>query len=564
MLRDYQQYAINQIFNYLNTTTGNGVVCMPTGVGKSHVISGTIEQGMAWRYNTRWMILTNVKELIQQNFNKLIDAWPHAPAGIYSAGLGRKEALPITFGGIQSAVNNPELFGFIDLLFIDECQFLNPQADGLYMQFIKALKVKNPNLRVIGLTATPWRMGMGHIVDGTIFHHVICDMTGLDAFNWFIDQGYIVRLVARPTETKLDLSGVSISKGDFAQGQLQKAVDHAETTSRALYEACYWGQNRRAWLVFASGIEHAQHISDELNRMGVKSTYVHSNLDKEFGKGERDKRIAAFRRGEYRAIVNYGILTTGFDDPRIDMIIMLRPTLSVPLWVQMLGRGTRTDYYLGNYPRSILDTVEGRLWAIQNSQKHDCLVLDFARNTQRLGPINDPLIPRKKGEGTGEVPIKLCAIGKMKNPASGCGTMNHTRNKYCDGCHAEFDFTVKITQVAGTEDLIVSDQPIIDLLPVNNVFYSKHTAPSGNVSLRVDYYSGKKRYTEFVALENDHKFIQKKAEAWWLTRFKLTGVPPTVDAALPYANRTYLREPTAIRVWTNKKPYPEIVGYEYE
>src|SRR5690606_36427951 len=130
-----------------------------------------------------------------------------------------------------------------------------------------------------------------------------------------------------------------------------------------------------------SGIEHAEHIAEFLTRFGIDCAAVHSKQSAEYN----DKAILAFKEGSLRAIVNYGKLTTGFNHPGIDAIAMFRPTMSVPLWVQMLGRGTRP--------------ADG---------KKDCLVLDYARNTPRLGPINDPVIPRRKGEGGGDPPVKVC------------------------------------------------------------------------------------------------------------------------------------------------------------
>ena len=152
--------------------------------------------------------------------------------------------------------------------------------------------------------------------------------------------------------------------------------------------------------------------------------------------------IRRFKRFELRAIVNYGKLTTGFNHEGIDFIIMLRPTMSVGLWVQMLGRATRP--------------CEG---------KENALVLDFARNTPRLGPINDPAIPNKKGNKTGDLPVKIC---------EGCGVYNHISARKCDACGTPFEFQVKIVERAGTEELIKQPEAlVIDYFDVNHVVYKK-------------------------------------------------------------------------------------------
>jgi DNA repair protein RadD len=167
---------------------------------------------------------------------------------------------------------------------------------------------------------------------------------------------------------------------------LQAAVDDADITYRALTEAVQIGQSRRSWTAFASGIDHAIHIAEMLRgTFGIDAAEVHSKMPEK----ERDRRIEAYKRGELRCIVNKDILTTGFDHPPIDLILMLRPTMSTGLWVQMLGRGTRpydpaVHGYLPGFP----------------TKKYDCCVLDYAGNTRRLGPINDPVIPKPKGQRT--------------------------------------------------------------------------------------------------------------------------------------------------------------------
>lgn len=568
-LRPYQQDAINALFRYFRNSTGNPVVAMPTGTGKSHVIGGFLQQALALYPTTTAMVLTHVKELVKQDFDKLVDAWPEAPAGIYSAGLNQKNGtMPITVGGVASVITWVEDDAFtqrIDLLFIDECHLANDNVDSLYARIIAKLKAINPYLKVIGLTATPWRTGQGHLLEGGIFTDMAIDMTGLAAFNWFIAEGYLVKLIPRPTYTQFDLTGVGMTGGDYNQAQASKAVDKYEITLRALQELCYYGQDRHSWLLFASGVDHADHICEMLNAMGIPTTVVHRGIPQK----ERDQRIRDFKAGKYRAIVNNNILTTGFDHPAIDLIGMLRATMSPGLWVQMLGRGTRPLYDIGNYPPSILDTIEGRFWAMQNALKQNCLVLDFAGNTGRLGPINDPMIPRKgKGLG-GDAPIKKCETKRLVRHADGtqpegCGVWNHASARVCDYCHEHFDFSVKYEETSSNADLIISEPVDLEWIDINNVFYSKHVGPSGTPTLRVDYYSGKKRYSDFICLEHT-TYPGVKAKGWWKARFRGEGVPPTVDQALPYANSTWLKTPLRIQIWANKPGgKPDILHYEYE
>ena len=157
---------------------------------------------------------------------------------------------------------------------------------------------------------------------------------------------------------------------------------------------------------------------------------------------DRDSAILGFKSGKYQAIVNYGVLTTGFDFPEIDMIAVLRPTKSSGLWVQMLGRGTR-PVYGDNFDLTLRD---GRLEAIRNGDAPNCLVLDFARNTERLGPINDPVMPNPKGKGKGgEAPVKLCPH---------CNSYNHASATICSFCGGEMPRTLKFEPTSSNAVLI--------------------------------------------------------------------------------------------------------------
>lgn len=528
-LRAYQNEAVESVINYFTEgNTGNPVIAMPTGTGKSLVIAGLVKRIIQGWPGQRLMVLTHVKELIEQNADKMQKLWPQSPTGVYSAGLNQRDTLmPIIFGGAASVVNCIPKFGRRDLLLIDECHLLSPKADTTYQHIISGLRDVNPALKVIGLSATPYRLGQGMITDGGLFTDICCDMTGVDAFNRFIAEGFLVPLYPRRTKTELDVSEVGMSNGDFAQNALQAAVDKQDVTYKALIELCEAGENRNAWLIFASGIEHAEHIAEMLVSFGVAAAAVHSKMPEK----ERDRRIAAYKSGALRCLVNNGVLTTGFDHPPLDLIGMLRPTMSPGLWVQMLGRGTRPSPETG---------------------KTDCLVLDFAGNTRRLGPINDPKIPRKKGKGGGDAPVKICEA---------CGTYNHAAARECVFCGEEFTFQTKIVASAGTDELIRSDIPVIEFFDVQQVFYYLHEKIGSPPQIKVEYFcsGGLQRFIEFVQLEHSG-FPGKRSRDWWRQRFPGDFVPDTTAEALQTI--TQLRVPCRIKVWVNKK-YPEVLNYEY-
>lgn len=525
-LRPYQEDAIAALYSYFEENAGNPIVAMPTGTGKSLVI-GEFLRSVYTRYpNQRIMMLTHVKELIEQNMKKLLTLWPSAPAGIYSAGLDRRDTgAKITFAGIASVAKRPEEFGHQDLILIDECHLVSQKNNTRYRQFVDALLKVNPHLKVIGFTATPYRLGAGHLTEGGLFTDVCFDLTGREAFNKLIADGYLARLVPKRTATELDVDTVRQQGGEYVLKDLQVAVDQEAVTRAALLEARELAAERKHWLVFATGVEHAEHIAGMLVDMGIAATTVHSKIP---GK-ERDRRIADFKAGRYQAMVNNNVLTTGFDFPSIDCIVMLRPTQSPGLWVQMLGRGTRP--------------AEG---------KENCLVLDFAGNTRRLGPINDPVLPRKRGEGPkGQAPVRICEE---------CGTYNHASARECEECGAVFPRQVKIKTSASTDELIAGDTPVVESLAVQRVVYRRHEKLGRPPTLRVDYYCGLRRFSEWVCFEHPG-FPGKKARDWWRAHTTETSPPPaTVEEALSRLKE--IETPSHIRVWLNRK-YPEVLGHDF-
>lgn len=515
--------------------------------GKSIVIGGFIKK-VYFQYPTqRIMMLTHVKELIEQNYDKLLRLWPTAPAGIYSAGVGRKDThAKITFAGIQSVVKLPHLFGHIDLIIVDEAHLVSPKEDTSYHSFIKALKEVNPYIKVVGLTATPYRLGLGMLTGGGLFTDICYDLTTLSAFNRLIGEGFIAPLVPRHTGEQLDLSGVGMSGGEFKNKDLQEAVDKEAITYKALTESLELGHDRKHWLVFATGIAHAENIASMLDSMGVSAAVIHGNLNKT----KREEILADFKKGKYQALVNNNVLTTGFDFPAIDMIIMLRPTNSPGLWVQMLGRGTRPVYADG----FDLEVESERLAAIAAGPKQNCLVLDFAGNTTRLGPINDPVIPTPKGKKQGgAAPVRLCEQ---------CQTYNHASVRVCEQCGFEFPVNVKFGFRASAAALISDGGIQMEVFEVNRVTYSPHSKRDRPDAIKVDYYCGIRKFSTYVCIEHGG-FAAKKALEWWREHWpdnEQLVEPSSTAIALEMVDQ--LKEPTHIRVWLNKK-YPEIKAYNF-
>jgi len=525
--RYYQKEAVEATWDFLFSGKGNPVIACPTGTGKSLIIAEFVKKACLKYPKTRVMMLTHVKELIAQNYSKLLDQWPTAPAGIYSAGLSQKEAgFPVTFGGRGSVINNLEGFGRKDIIIIDECHLVSTKQNSQYIKIIEHFKKKNKNIKVIGLSATPYRMGQGLLTDGGIFDGFSYDNTNLEDFNRLIDEGFLCPLYPKKTALQLDLSNVRSQSDDYVLKSLQEEINKDELTKNAVRESIvsFKETMRRKILVFASGIEHAESITRIFKEYGLPAVCVHSKIKEK----ERDKRIQLFKDNAVPVIVNNGILTTGHDIPDLDMIVMLRPTKSTALWVQMLGRGTRV------YP-----------------DKDYCLVLDFSGNTERLGAINDPVIPAKKGKkkGNGGAPVKVCPK---------CNHYNHASVRECVNCGFVFPKQNKITVKASNAELIKRRQDSVKELKVKSIIYSRHTKATTCDSLKVTYVCGLRMFSEYVCLEHDG-YARHKAKIWWEERCNFP-VPDSIDEALELTQD--LKEPKSIVVDTFPK-YPEITGYVF-
>lgn len=530
-LRYYQADAIDSLYSYFARLRGNPLVAMPTGTGKSIVIAEFIRRVFLAYPTQRIMMLTHVKELIVQNLAELLTLWPTAPAGVYSAGVGRKEtSFPITFAGIASVAKRAKAFGHIDLILVDEAHLVSVDQNTLYRSFLAELKVTNPAIKVIGFTATTYRAGLGSLTNGGLFTDVCYDITTMEAFNRLVAEGWMAPLIPKRTAMEYDTAAVKARGGEFIQHDLQEAVDKEALTYAACQEMVQLGQDRKHWLVFAAGIEHAEHVAAALDSLGIPTVVIHSKML------DRDKAIADFKSGKYRAAVNNNVLTTGFNFPAIDMIGVLRPSKSTALWVQMLGRGTRPSPATG---------------------KTNCLVLDFAGNTRRLGPINDPVIPKMKGEkADGMAPVRVCEQ---------CGTYNHASARICIGCGIAFPRLLRIKQTAFSDELMKGgatgiEQTVVETFKVDRLTYAEHNKPGKPAAIVAHYYCGLRMFKEYICLEHIG-YASKKSRDWWRSRSAISPEPITTLEALGRIEE--LATPSRIRVWINT-PHPEIKGVEYD
>jgi len=466
MLRDYQQRTIDQLYVWFEAgNRGNPCLVLPTGSGKSHIIAALCKDALQSWPETRILMLTHVRELISQNAEKMRFHWPNAPLGVYSAGLRQKElGEPITFAGIQSVRTKAKEIGHVDLVIIDEAHLVSHKDEGGYRTLLSDIYRTNPNVRVIGLTASPYRLGHGYITDKPAIFDALIQPTSIEEL---IHKGFLSTLRSKMTRTKLEVDGVHKRGGEYIEAELQAAVDTTDKNRLVAAEIVRLGHNRKSWLVFCAGVAHAQHIAEALNNEGITTECVTGDTPS----NERDRILTDFKAGRITALTNANVLTTGFDAPGIDLIAMLRPTMSPGLYVQMAGRGLRI--------------ADG---------KTDCLVLDFAGVVEQHGPITAVKPPPKKGEKQGEAPVKVC---------DHCQEICHLSVRVCPACGEAFPEPERPTLKLHNHDIMGVEG--VDM-EVSSWTWRKHISrASGKEMLSCTYYGGLSDLpvTEYLAVTHD-------------------------------------------------------------
>lgn len=525
-LRPYQRDAVEAVYGHLRTREDNPCVVIPTAGGKTPVMA-TICRDAVSLWNGRVLILAHVKELLEQALEKLRDVAPDLPVGIYSAGLKRRELnYAVTIAGIQSIYTKACDLGPVDLIIVDEAHLIAPDGEGMYRQFISEAKAVNPNVRIIGLTATPFRMKSGSIcAPENILNHV-CYEVGVREL---IVQGYLCPLRTKAGIARADMSGLHVRAGEFIAGEVEDLMDTSDLVQSACAEIVEHTADRRSVLIFAAGVRHGQHVVEVLRqRHGIECGWV----DGQTPICERDAILDRFKAGELKYLANCNILTTGFDAPRIDCVVLLRPTLSPGLYYQATGRGFRL-----------------------HRDKTDCLVLDFGGNVMRHGPVDDLRI-KEPGKGDGEAPAKECPE---------CHAVVHAAFSICPECGHEFPPPERSRHEAQATTVgILSDQVSRSEYEVAEVSYHVHykrNNPAAAPTMRIDYRSGfAATFSEWVCFEHTG-YARQKAEQWWRRRSN-EPVPDTVDEAVDLARCGALAPTLGITI--RRKPgsrFDEVVGH---
>ncbi|TOM17970.1 DEAD/DEAH box helicase [Vibrio parahaemolyticus] len=444
-LRPYQADSVKAVIHYFRKHSTPAVIVLPTGAGKSLVIAE-----LARLAKGRVLVLAHVKELVEQNHAKYEGYG--LKGAIFSAGLGRKETdQQVVFASVQSVVRNLDSFkNQFSLLVIDECHRVPDDKNSSYQKVITHLRELNPGIKVLGLTATPYRLGMGWIYqyhtrgqvrteESRFFRDCIFELP----IRYLLDENFLTpaRMMDAPV-LSYDFSQLKpANTGRYKEAEMDMVIDKAKrATPQIVEQIIQYARERKGVMIFAATVRHAQEIHGLLPE-GETAIVIGDTPTP-----ERDAIIQAFKNREIKYLVNVSVLTTGFDAPHVDLIAILRPTESVSLYQQIVGRGLRLS-----------------------ECKNECLVLDYAGNSYDL---YQPEVGDPKPDSTSEIitiPCPACGFnnnfwGKLDSNGfllehfgrrcqgyfedEDTGEREHCgyrfRAKYCGECGADNDIAARI------------------------------------------------------------------------------------------------------------------------
>ena len=433
------------------------LVC-PTGSGKSFLIAEIIRAINGKNKELRILVVSHRKEIIEQNVREF-QALTNLPVGIVSAGLGRKDRRNITFANIQSLFRTP---GEWDVILADEAHLISQKSNSMYQALLKA----NPTASVVGLTATPMRLDKSVLVgaDG-IFTEIAYEITMTE----LIAKGFLAPLIS-VCDAQIDTTGIKKVAGDFHQGELELVTrplvhEHA----RAIHNRT---KQRSKVLVFCTGIKHTEEMAAALGGKAITGDMPDML---------RSLYIDQFARGEFKYLCNCEILITGFNVPSIDCVALVRATQSLGLYIQAVGRGSRTA-----------------------PEKKDCLILDFGGNINRHGPVDliEVVVKKDTPPQFRVPPVKSC---------DECGCVCNIRLELCPACGAKFPLKTKLTQAPSAAP-ILSTQDVDEVIDMH---MSIHNKPDKPPSFRIDFLMASgKSIAEFLCFEHYGYAAQMARRKW--------------------------------------------------
>lgn len=493
-LRPYQADSVKAVIHYFRKQSTPAVIVLPTGAGKSLVIAE-----LARLAKGRVLVMAHVKELVEQNHAKYEGYG--LKGSIFSAGLKRKETeQQVVFASVQSVVKNLNRFkNQFSLLVIDECHRVSEDKQSSYQKVITHLIECNPGIKILGLTATPFRLNSGWIYQYHTRGQVRCEESRFFRdcifelpIRYLLDEQFLTpaKLVDAPV-LSYDFSKLQpTAMGRYKESELDLVIEDAKrATPQIVQQIIAHGETRQGVMIFAATVRHAHEIlsllPDSLSAIVIGDTPSQ----------QRAEILRQFKNREIKYLVNVSVLTTGFDAPHVDLIAILRPTESISLYQQIVGRGLRLS-----------------------DGKTECLVLDYAGNSYDL---YQPEVGNPKPDAESDivtVPCPACGFnnnfwGKLDTNGfliehygrrcqgyfedqeavrEHCGY--RFRAKYCPDCGADNDIAARVCHECDAT-LVDPDKKLREALNLKDALVfecqdmrlSVHKDTSGKNQLKVTY-----------------------------------------------------------------------------
>lgn len=517
-LRDYQQNAVDNVIQFFKKKRDPAVVVLPTGAGKSLVIAelARIAKG-------RVLVLAHVKELIEQNYEKYMSYG--LSAGIFSASLGKKDwEQKVIFGSVQSVARvSEDFFNNFSLLVIDECHRVAEESSTQYQEVIKKISDKNPKICILGLTATPYRLGLGWIYEYSQKGEIKTEK------NRFFKQcvyelplSYMIKNKFLTIPIKVDIPVTCYDFSELADKNRLYTPSEVEEILRSQKRLTPLiiknviditeKFNRQGVMIFSSSIKHAEEIMSYLPKGESDLVLGDTDLD------QRNQIIQNFKNKKIKYLVNVSVLTTGFDAPHVDVIAIMRPTQSNSLYQQIVGRGLRLAH-----------------------EKKDCFILDYAGMGHDL--FSPEISDKRPSKDT--VPVKVtcpsCGFendfwgysdcdgqmiehfgrkcrGAIQDPKTfeiiPCGY--RFRYKICHQCQSQNDITARSCEKCNAT-LIDADAKLkqarlsknFHVLTPERIVFEEKVDKNGNFYLEVRYYDYDAQYVSEAHFFNHSTSINR-------------------------------------------------------
>lgn len=517
-LRDYQQQAVQNVIKYFQKTREPAVIVLPTGAGKSLVIAelARIAQG-------RVLVLAHVKELVEQNYEKYTSYG--LEAGIFSASLGKKDhSQKAIFGSVQSIARaGDDFFQNFSLVVIDECHRVAEEGSTQYQEVIQKLKERNPNLCILGLTATPYRLGLGWIYEFSNAGEIKSDKKRFfKQCVYELPLSYMIKNKYLTTPVKVDIpvtsydfSDLKTKNGTYSSGEIEEILRNQNRLTPLIIKNIIditEKFDRKGVMIFSGTVKHAEEIMTYLPANDARVVLGDTEIR------DREAIINDFKERKFKYLVNVSVLTTGFDAPHVDVIAILRPTESNSLYQQIVGRGLRLsagkkDCYVLDYTgmghdiykpeindkKPAKDTVAVQVLCPQCGFFNDFwgymdfegeVIEHFGRTCR--GAVQNPRT----------LEIKQCGFRFRSKMCHACGCENDITARECEKCKAVLiDADAKLKQAKLSKNA--------HILSPEKVTFEERKDKNGNPYLEIRYYDYNAEYVSEAHFFNNPSAVKK-------------------------------------------------------